>query len=115
MTEDYEYHQEIREITDILKEMRKLRNDFTIKGRKKIVECAEKIEKKTRELGDDGFLEGERMRSISSVQVFWMALVMIVLLFFIGVSMGIGYMAIADLEQCLYKGYCIETPIKRSE
>ena len=47
---------------------------------------------------------------ISKDSIFWALIVLCFLLFSIGVSMGIGYIAIADLENCAYKGMCVEIP-----
>jgi len=46
------------------------------------------------------------------VSNFWALVVGGFLVLAVGISIGIGYMAIADLENCIYKGMCIETPKK---
>ncbi len=53
---------------------------------------------------------------VSKDSYFWGLIVLCVSLLVIGLMigafMGIGYMAIADLENCAYKGMCVETPQK---
>lgn len=114
MVEDYVFHSKVRKISDSIKSL-KPGMDYEV-----ALALIEKTTKDIKDLIDEGFLEGERrkmdrrkateMTKTSNVHIFWMCLVMIILLFSIGVFMGIGYMAIADLENCTYKGMCVETP-----
>ena len=101
-------HKELREIGDLLKEIKQITmGEVDTPGVKKSVERMDRIVKKTKDLIDEGFYKSIKPE-ISIVHFFWMALVMTILLFFIGVSIGIGYMAIADLEDAVYHGIKIE-------
>lgn len=59
---------------------------------------------------DSGSIRLMRKEKISVDSTFWALIVLCFLLFSIGVSIGVGYVAIADLENCAYKGMCVETP-----
>lgn len=110
--DDYVFHKELKEISEIMKEIENAgEKESAFNGRRKSDDLHVKLVDKTKSLLDNGFLEGEKrkMKSISSLQIFWMSLVLAILLFFIGLSIGIGYMAIADLEECAYYGNCIRS------
>lgn len=80
-------------------------------GRKKIARCVEKIVDISKRMVDKKITGGAKVSDpISKDSVFWAQIVTMIILLGIGISMGIGYMAVADLENCVYKGMCVETP-----
>lgn len=81
-----------------------------LKNADKLCRCAEGLVRVSRRIVDNKVIGGAAVSN--PVSNFWALIVCGFLLFSIGISIGIGYMAIADLENCIYKGMCVEVPQK---
>lgn len=104
---NYRFHKELAEIGSTLKDIKqRTRSEEPPEETKQVINLSQKLVKQTIDLVDKGFLMGLQkngnQKSISLDSIFWAQIVIGVLIFFIGVSIGIGYIAIANLESKVY-------------
>ena len=73
------------------------------KNSKELLRCSDGIMRVSKNIIDDRIQQGEEV-TISKDSSFWALVVMCFLLFAIGMSMGIGYIAIQNLESAVFHG-----------
>lgn len=78
---------------------------------KKLSKCIQGIVDISKDVIDKNIAEGGMVNEpkVSRDSWFWGLIVLCVLMFCIGGLIVGGYFAIADLENCVYKGMCVET------
>ncbi len=102
-------------IKDIASKVRLLENELKEKsedkGYQKLVNSTENIVLDSVNLIDRWYMENVMVeKKVSKDSIFWAVGVFCLLFYIMGIFTGIGYMAVADLEECAYHGNCIQTP-----
>lgn len=91
-------------------QIRILNESTDVKNAKELYACANGMVRVSKRIVDKRILGGDTVSDpISKDSWFWGLIVMCIAFLTIGAFIGIGYMAIADLENCAYKGMCVET------
>lgn len=76
-----------------------------LKHSKELIQCANGMVRVSKRIVDNKILGGDKVNNpISKDSVFWAQIVMTVLLLMIGISIGIGYIAIQNLESAVFHG-----------